>query len=140
MNRCSRSLPALFSATLLALACSLGSSTALAQTPAPVRDFPASALRGTLVVKMPPLVLLDGSQDKLSPGARIHSAQNMLALSGTLVDQPLIVNYTRDTFGLISEVWILTPPEIALKRDSASSGTNLVISNGNGRAVGVSLK
>lgn len=142
MNRCPRSLTTRLSASLtaLSLVCGLAAPLAQAQTPEPVRDFPAAALRGTLLIQQPPLALLDGVQDKLSPGVRIHTQHNLLALSGSLVDRPLIVNYVRDSYGLISEVWILTRPEIALQRDSASAGTNIVIGNGNGRAVGISIK
>lgn len=93
-------------------ATALFSLNSLAQT----RDFPASALRGSLQVTLPPQVELDGKADQLSPGARIHGTNNLLVLSGTLVGQTMWVNYTRDTSGLLSEVWILTEAEAALDR------------------------
>ena len=114
MNRCFRRSLA---SALLALAGGLSllaSTDALAQgTP---RNFPESALRGKLVVTLPPHVTLDGKADRLSPGARIHDAGNLLVMSGGLVNQVLVVNYVRDGHGLIHEVWILTPEEAAIKR------------------------
>lgn len=94
---------------------------------AEVREFPASALRGTLVVTQPPIVSLDGVQTRLSPGARIRDARNLMVLSGSLVNQSLTVNYTRDTYQLVHEVWILTAEEAALKRASAAPTTNIVV-------------
>ena len=94
---------------------------------AEVREFPASALRGTLVVTQPPIVTLDGMQTRLSPGARIRDANNLMVLSGSLVNQSLTVNYTRDSHQLVHEVWILTPEEAALKRASAAPTTNIIV-------------
>lgn len=80
-----------------------------------------AALRGTLEVTLPPQVLLDGKADQLSPGARIHGSNNMLLLSGSLVGQsPLAVNYTRAIGGALSEVWVLTETEAAVKRPTAA--------------------
>ena len=90
------------------------------------RDFPAAALRGTLVVTAPPVVSLDGQTDKLSPSARIRAENNMIALSGSLVGQPLVVNYTRDAAGLVNEVWVLTAQEARLKRASRARSSNII--------------
>lgn len=85
------------------------------------RTFPATALRGTLEVTVPPQVLLDGKTDQLSPGARIHGSNNMLMLSGSLVGQSaLAVNYTREIGGAVSEVWVLTEAEASVKRPTAA--------------------
>ena len=84
-----------------------------------VRDFPPAALRGKLVVQAAPQVTLDGKPDQLSPGARIRNAQNMFIMSAALTGQPLAVNYTRESNGMIHEVWVLTPQEAAVKRASA---------------------
>jgi hypothetical protein len=46
----------------------------------------------------------------------------MLVMSGTLIGQELLVNYTRESAGMVHEVWILTPAEAALKRPRASQG------------------
>ena len=91
----------------LALSLSLGAQAQLA------RNFPATALRGILVVTAPPQALLNGSPTQLAPGARIHGANNMMQLSGTLVDQRLLVNYTVDALGQPLEIWVLRPDEAA---------------------------
>jgi hypothetical protein len=84
------------------------------------RQFPKNAWRGTLVVTAAPGILLDGKPGRLAPGARIHSAQNLLLLSGSLQGQELLVNYSLEaTSGLVLEVWILTPQEALEKRARA---------------------
>ena len=57
---------------------------AAAQAQGTPRNFPESALRGKLVVTLPPHVTLNGKPDRLSPGARIHDTANLLVLSGGL--------------------------------------------------------
>jgi hypothetical protein len=79
------------------------------------RPFPATALRGALIVTQPPEVLLNGNAERLSPGARIRGANNMLQMSGALVGLNLLVHYTREPSGLVQDVWILTPEEAARK-------------------------
>jgi len=79
------------------------------------RPFPATALRGAFMVTQPPEVLLNGAPERLSPGARIRGANNMLQLSAALVGQNLLVHYTREPSGLVHDVWILTPDEAARK-------------------------
>lgn len=93
----------------------------LAQAEALPRAFPESALRGKMTVTQPPDISLDGQPARLSPGSRIRNVNNTLALSGTLVGQELTVNYTRDGYGLVHEVWILSPNEIAQKRRTAAN-------------------
>lgn len=110
MNRC-------FS--LFACACALAGAAQ-----AQVRDFPAAALRGVLQVTQPPEVLLDGRADRLSPGARIRNAGNLLVMPASLVGQErLVVNYVRDAGGLVHEVWLLTPDEARVRRARADGGT-----------------
>ncbi|GAP34868.1 hypothetical protein ABXN37_06825 [Piscinibacter sakaiensis] len=75
------------------------------------RPFPAQALRGEIVVTSPPEITLNGAPARLAPGARIRGEDNMLRLSASLVGQPLRVNYTLDTYGLVRDVWILRPEE-----------------------------
>lgn len=77
------------------------------------RPFPATALRGQLTVTQPPAVMLNDQPARLAPGARIRGENNLLVLSGTLVNQPLVVNYTIDPYGLLLDVWVLTPAERA---------------------------
>lgn len=81
----------------------------------PTRPFPANALRGTLTVTQPPEVLLNGQATRLSPGARIRGADNLLQMSGSLVGQALLVNYTVEPTGGVHNVWILTADEAARK-------------------------
>ena len=116
MNRCPRVLPRRhYLASLLLMA---GASTA--QEP-PTRQFPAKALRGTLVVQQPPVITVDGEPARLSPGSRIREANNMFVLSAALVDrEKLTVNYTLEPNGLVHDVWILTEAEARLKRPRAA--------------------
>jgi hypothetical protein len=125
-------LPALCSA-LLAAAIAAAAPGALAQVadpvsalpaeaPQPVRNFPKNALRGTLAVtQQPPEIVLDGHADRLAPGARIFGPNNRIVLSGALVGLTLLVNYTRDTMGLVHDIWILTDAEARLPRASAQN-------------------
>ena len=87
-----------------------------AAAPAQVqRQFPANALRGELVVTAPPEATLNGTATRLAPGARLRGEDNMLQMSAALVDRKLRVNYTLDLYGLVREVWILRPEEVAMK-------------------------
>lgn len=80
---------------------------------AQVRELPANAQRGQMLVTQPPDITLDGRPERLAPGARIRGDGNRLVLSATLVGSPQPVMYTRDLYGLIYQVWILTPEEQA---------------------------
>lgn len=132
MNRCKNSLNTLISAApglALALAANLFPVAALAQdVPVPQtqneaalggRNFPIGTLRGKFMVLNPPEILLDGSNERLAPGARIRSAQQMLVMPASITGQNLLINYTRDAAGLVREVWILTPQEAVAERESA---------------------
>lgn len=85
------------------------------------RPFPPQAARGVMVVTQAPAITLNGKAERLSPGARIRNAQNQLVLSASLTGQELVVNYTRESMGLVHEVWILTPAEAAEKRPTEGS-------------------
>ena len=87
-------------------------SAAVAQA---ARNFPATALRGEIVVTAPPELLLNKRPARLAPGARIRAVDNMLVMSGAAVNQRLVVNYTLDLQGQLLEVWILNPTELARK-------------------------
>jgi hypothetical protein len=102
---------------LLALGLAVGAQT-------PVREFPKDALRGTLVVLVAPAITMDGNPDRLSPGARIRDAQNMLVMTGALQGQEWVVNYTRENSGLVHQVWILTPQEAVQKRMGSQAQRN----------------
>jgi hypothetical protein len=121
MNRCTPHLMAVLTASLmlLAAAASFVSPPALAQTDdakPTVREFPKAALRGEMVVLMPPEISMNGKPERLSPGARIRDANNHLAQSGALLNQQLLVNYLRDNLGQVHEVWILNSEEAREKR------------------------
>ena len=88
---------------------------ALPATAQAQRNFPADALRGALVVGDAPEITLNGQPARLAPGARIRGQNNMLAMSGSLAGQRLLVNYTFDMNGQVKDVWILTPEEASRK-------------------------
>jgi hypothetical protein len=75
------------------------------------RVFDNSALRGELVIVAPPEALLNGKPVRLSPGARIRNQQNAIQLSGTLLEQKMLVHYTLDGMGQVRDVWLLTEEE-----------------------------
>jgi hypothetical protein len=97
--------------TMLRCAFALCATLVLALPVHAQRIFENNALRGELVVKAPPEALLNGKPVRLAPGVRIRNQQNLIQLSGTLVDQRLVVNYTLDGMGLVRDVWVLTDEE-----------------------------
>jgi hypothetical protein len=111
-------------ATLAALATTItATSTLLLLSPSaqaasetsgfPPRQLSPQSLRGELQVVATPEALLNGQGVRLAPGVRIRGQNNMLVMSGQATGQKLTVNYTFDAYGLITEVWILRPEEIA---------------------------
>ena len=116
MNRC---------LTLIASTLLLATTAAQAQ----VRDFPVAALRGVLQVTMPPEVVLDGKADRLSPGARIRGPRNEMVMSANIAGERLVVNYVRESNGLIHEVWLLNQAEAALKRPGALRERNFIFAS-----------
>ena len=96
------------------LTVALAASVQVAAAQAP-RNFPATALRGEIVITQPPELLLNQSPARLAPGARIRSADNLLLLSGAAVNKRLLVHYTLDLHGHLLDVWVLTPTELARK-------------------------
>jgi hypothetical protein len=115
MNRCitQTSLPTLRRRTAGALALAALASALCAPAFAQFapRPFPPAAVRGAMVITNPPELVMNGRPERLSPGARIRNANNMLVLSGALVGQNLLVNFVREPNGMVHEVWILTPDE-----------------------------
>ena len=91
-----------------------------------LRHFPPSAKRAVLVVTAPPEVLINGNPARLSPGARIKAANNLLVMSASLVGNSVLVNYMRNQQGLISEVWILSKEEAQEQRAGMETVTNIV--------------
>lgn len=121
MNRCFPHHAAGRSSAALALCLLILGLWPAAQAQTQTRQFPAAALRGTLVVVQPPVISLDGKPARLSPGSRIRNTTNMLVMSGALVGQELNVNYVLEPNGMVHEAWILTPAEAAEKRPKAAS-------------------
>jgi hypothetical protein len=130
MNRCLPLSPVRFLTALLAV---LVWATVFPADPAAAqylpRQFPPAALRGTLQVTAPPEVLLNGKSARLAPGARIKGVNNLMVMSGALMGSTVLVNYMRDTQGLIQEVWILNPQEAQEKRAGAGTVTNIVFAS-----------
>ncbi len=121
MNRCIRALSALSLLAVLPLGGMAQTSPttqiltdSTGTVAVAVRNFPPKALRGTLQVVAPPEVLLNNQVARLSPGARIRSANGMLAMSAALVGQTLPVVYLREPQGMLHEVWVLTDVEAKL--------------------------
>jgi len=104
-------------ATLAALA----APGALAQTDStssmPTQDrlvpIPAKAVRGDMEFNGTQIVLLDGKQRQLAPGVRIYGADNMLKLATSLKGTAKTKYMLEESTGLLQNVWILTPKEIA---------------------------
>ncbi|WP_162578663.1 hypothetical protein [Variovorax sp. PBS-H4] len=122
MNRCNTPSIALILVALCAL-----TVPAAAQEPVQTqneaalggRNFPIGTLRGRFMVVNAPEIQLDGQAERLAPGARIRSGQQMLVMPAALTGQNVLVNYRRDAAGMVSEVWILTPEEAQAKRETA---------------------
>ncbi|MEO8079844.1 MAG: hypothetical protein ABI641_04890 [Caldimonas sp.] len=98
-------------ACVLALLLSCASDTPADSSPQ--RNFPQKALRGDLTFGITPEVRLNGRPARLAPGARIHDANNMTVVPGGLTGGRFLVHYTTDLYGLVHDVWILTPSEAA---------------------------
>jgi len=77
------------------------------------RPFPATALRGELIVVQAPDVTLNGQAARLAPGARIRGDNNLFLLSSSITGQKFIVHYTVDSYGLLKDLWVLNATELA---------------------------
>ncbi len=117
-------LPRLVASRVLATALALAGFCSAAAAQGFQRQFPPAAKRAVLQVTAPPEVLLNGAPARLSPGARIHGLTNTLVMSGQMVGQRLVVNYVRDTQGMIHQVWILSETEAQQKRPGTEPSTN----------------
>ena len=88
---------------------------AKAQTFDPIpRNFPPGTKRAIMVVTQTPEIVINNAADRLAPGARIHDTANRLVMSAALTGDNLLINYVRESNGMVSEVWILTASEAAL--------------------------
>ena len=111
MNRCLTLIAR--RASLPALLISLVTLASLPVQAQMQRLFPQGVQRGQISFAEPPNALLDGRAERLAPGVRVRDERNMIALSGTLRGKTFAVNYRRDPAGLVRDIWILTPREIA---------------------------
>ncbi len=94
--------------------------------PSKGRFFPPNAMRGTIEVVQGSEIIMDGKAARLSPGARIRGPNNMLVMSGAMAGQRYVVNFTRDSFGNVHQVWVLTELEAQQKIKTATPGRNFV--------------
>jgi hypothetical protein len=79
-----------------------------------VREAPRDVKPAIIAVSAtPPIITVDGKQERLSPGARVRDRNNMLMLSGQLAGKTLYTVYRRDGAGLVHEVWLLNEEEYA---------------------------
>jgi hypothetical protein len=117
MNRCvatarPRAMPGLAFALAAALTTSLAPAPACAQMH---RNFPQTALRGEIAFLSAADATLNGKPIRLAPGARIHGFDNMLVMSGQLINQHFPANYTLEPNGMLFEMWLLTKDEAAVQ-------------------------
>ena len=85
-----------------------------AHAPVP-RNFPADALRGSIVMGQAPEILLNAKPARLGAGVRIRDQANMQPRPAELIGQKFVAHYTFDPQGLVKEIWILTPAEAGRK-------------------------
>ncbi len=129
MNRCFFAfLSVILSSSVLAqgqLSAPLPVNETPVQTGVPgLRKFPAHALRGKLRVVQAPEILIDGKQERLSPGSRIRDTQQRLVMSASITNLEFVVNFTRNPLGEIQEVWILNELEAKQKIKTNTPATN----------------
>ena len=79
---------------------------------AQLRSIPDDAKRGAMRHLQERAVEVDGKPQRLSPGAQIRDPDNRLVLPAS-VAPGTIVKYRVDDSGMIRQVWILSPREIA---------------------------
>ena len=87
----------------------------IAQTADSLRPIPGMAAKAEMVVVSDRVITLNGTSYKLSPGAVIRNAQNLIVLTQTLIGSTVYyVRVLLDGNSDVSQVWILTPGEQAL--------------------------
>jgi hypothetical protein len=82
--------------------------TAIAQ----LRSLPANAKRGEMRHIQDMIVEIDGTPQRLAPGAQIRDASNLIIAPATLPPASR-VRYELDADGMVRRVWILTDEEAA---------------------------
>jgi hypothetical protein len=94
------------------------------------RQFPAKAQRGTLQVVQGAEILIDGNPERLAPGARVRGPNNALVMTGALDGQRYVVNYVREAYGNVHQVWILTELEKRQKLKTVKPESNFSFGSG----------
>jgi hypothetical protein len=83
-----------------------------ASAAAQVRNIPDEAKRGSIVRIQDSVIEIDGTQLRLSAGAKVLGQNNLIIMPISL--QPgSLVKYTLDGTGQIYRVWVLTAEEAA---------------------------
>ena len=124
MKRCIQHTLSRQRSLLLATAIGIAALSTSAWAQFSTRPFPPNTVRGAMVITNPPELVMNGKAERLSPGARIRGANNMLVMSGSIVGQNLLVNFVREPNGMVHEVWILTEAEA--KQALPTGGLTLV--------------
>ena len=93
------------------------------------RQFPPTAQRGKMQVVQGADILIDGKPERLSPGARIRGPQNNLVMTGAIIGQELVVNFVRDPYGNLHQVWLLTALEAKQKMKRATPERTFLFSS-----------
>ena len=88
-----------------------------------VREAPKDVKPALIAVSAtPPIITVDGKDDRLSPGVRVRDRNNMLVMTGALAGKTLYTVYRRDSAGLVHEVWLLDEQEYAKVGGSSGGG------------------
>ena len=109
------------------LGLTLAATAAAAQVES-IRGAPRDVKPAIIAVSAtPPIIQVEGKEDRLSPGARIRDRDNRLVLTGTLAGKSVYTVYRRDAAGLVHEVWLLNEEEY---RKRGGSGADLSSAEG----------
>ena len=103
----------ILTATLAAAIAATLATTVTTPAMAFERPFPTFAKRGTMKPGLFPTITIDGRPRILTPGARIWTADNLIAMPASLPVMNAVVNYTEDEQSYIDRVWILSAEEAA---------------------------
>jgi hypothetical protein len=85
---------------------------AAAAQPQQLRTIPPTAKVGTLSHLQDMTVDIDGTRERLAPGAQIRDPANRLMLP-VAIPPGVTVKYLRDEAGRVNRVWLLTRREMA---------------------------
>jgi hypothetical protein len=79
---------------------------------AQLRSLPANAKRGEMRHIQDMIIEIDGTPQRLAPGAQIRDASNLIIAPAALPPASR-VKYELDADGMVRRVWILTDAEAA---------------------------